>query len=54
MAEGVAAGYTQKDAGNWLAKARLLVEKILAIRAQSVEVRGHARWFPIFKELRTR
>ncbi len=46
MAEGVAAGYTQKDAGNWLAKARLLVEEIPAIRAQSVEARGHARWFP--------
>lgn len=46
MSEGVAAGYTQKDAGNWLAKARLLVEEIPAIRAQSVEARGHARWFP--------
>ncbi len=46
MAEGVAAGYTQKDAGNWLAKARLLVEEIPVIRAQSVEARGHARWFP--------
>jgi hypothetical protein len=46
MSEGVAAGYTQKDAGNWLAKARLLIEEIPAIRAQSVEARGHARWFP--------
>jgi hypothetical protein len=46
MSEGVAAGYTQKDAGNWLAKARLLMEAIPAIRAQSVEARGHARWFP--------
>jgi len=46
MSEGVAAGYTQKDAGNWLAKARLLVEEIHAIRAQSVEARSHARWFP--------
>jgi hypothetical protein len=46
MSEGVAAGYTQKDAGNWLAKARLLVEEIPAIRAQSVEARSHARWFP--------
>jgi hypothetical protein len=42
----VAAGYTQKEAGNWLAKARLLVEEIPAIRAQSVEARSHARWFP--------
>lgn len=46
MSEGVAAGYTQKEAGNWLARARLLVEEIPAIRAQSVEARSHARWFP--------
>jgi hypothetical protein len=46
MAEGVAAGYTQKEAGNWLAQARLLVEEVPAIRAQSVEARSHARWFP--------
>ena len=46
MSEGVAAGYTQKEAGHWLAKARLLIEDIPAIRAQSVEARGHARWFP--------
>ena len=46
MSEGVAAGYSQKEAGNWLAKARLLVEEIPAIRAQSVEARSHARWFP--------
>ena len=46
MSEGVASGYQQKDAGNWLAKARLLIEEIPAVRAQSVEARGHARWFP--------
>lgn len=46
MSEGVAAGYTQKDAGQWLANARLLVEEIPAIRSQSVEARSHARWFP--------
>jgi hypothetical protein len=46
MSEGVAAGYTQKEAGNWLAKARLLIEDIPALRSQSVEARGHARWFP--------
>jgi hypothetical protein len=49
MSEGVATGYTQKAAGNWLAKARLLNEEIPAIRAQSVEARGHARWFPTAK-----
>jgi hypothetical protein len=46
MSEGVAGGYTQKDAGHWLASARLLVEEIPAIRSQSVEARSHARWFP--------
>ena len=46
MSEGVAAGYTRKDAGSWLARARLLVEEVPAIRAQSVEARSHARWFP--------
>lgn len=46
MSEGVAAGYTKKDAGNWLARARLLVEEVPAIRSQSVEARSHARWFP--------
>lgn len=46
MSEGVAAGYTQKDAGQWLASARLLVEEVPAIRSQSVEARSHARWFP--------
>lgn len=46
MSEGVAAGYSQKDAGLWLASARLLVEEIPAIRSQSVEARTHARWFP--------
>lgn len=45
MSEGVASGYTQKEAGNWLAKARILNEEIPVIRAQSVEARGHARWF---------
>ena len=46
MSEGVAAGYTQKEAGQWLAAARLLVEEVPAIRLQSVEARSHARWFP--------
>jgi hypothetical protein len=46
MSEGVAGGYTRKDAGSWLARARLLVEEVPAIRAQSVEARSHARWFP--------
>jgi hypothetical protein len=46
MSEGVAAGYSLKNAGTWLAKARLLIEEIPSIRSQGVEARGHARWFP--------
>ena len=46
MSEGVAAGYSQKEAGHWLAKARLLIEDVPSIRSQAIEARGHARWFP--------
>lgn len=44
MSEGVAAGYTQKDAAQWLSRGRLLIEEIPTIRAQSVEAKGYARW----------
>ena len=44
MSEGVAAGYKQKDAADWLTRGRLLVEEIPAIRAQYVEAKGYARW----------
>ncbi len=46
MSEGVAAGYNQRQAGDWLAKARLLVEEIPSVRAQALEAKGHAKWFP--------
>ena len=46
MSEGVAAGFDQEEAGHWLAKARLLVEEIPGVRAQALEARGHAKWFP--------
>ena len=46
MSEGVAASYSQKEAGHWLAKARLLIEDVPSIRSQAIEARGHARWFP--------
>jgi len=47
MAEGVAAGFTQKQAGNWLAKARLLVEEIPKLRSQALEAKQFARWSPL-------
>ena len=46
MSEGVAGGYNQKQSGDWLAKARLLVEEIPAVRAQALEAKAHAKWFP--------
>lgn len=50
MSEAVAAGYSQDIAGNLLAKARLLVEEIPQVRAQALEARSYARWFPTAKK----
>ena len=50
MSEGVAAGFSQEDAGNWLAKGRLLIEEIPKVRTQSLEAKAHARWFPTADE----
>jgi len=47
MAEGVAAGFNQKQAGTWLAKARLLVEEIPTLRSQAIEAKQYARWSPL-------
>ena len=47
MAEGVAAGFTQKQAGSWLAKARLLVEEIPTLRSQALEAKQYAKWSPL-------
>ena len=47
MAEGVAAGFNQKQSGAWLAKARLLVEEIPILRSQAIEAKRYARWSPL-------
>jgi uncharacterized membrane protein YgaE (UPF0421/DUF939 family) len=47
MAEGVAAGFNQKQAGSWLAKARLLAEEIPTLRSQAIEAKQYARWSPL-------
>lgn len=47
MAEGVAEGFTQKESGAWLSKARLLVEEIPVLRLQSLEAKRYARWSPL-------
>ena len=50
MSEGVASSFTQKQAGNWLAKARLLVEEIPDLRSQAIEAREYAKWSPLVEE----
>jgi uncharacterized membrane protein YgaE (UPF0421/DUF939 family) len=47
MAEGVAAGFNQKQSGAWLSKARLLVEEIPMLRSQAIEAKRYARWSPL-------
>ena len=47
MAEGVAASFNQKQAGNWLAKARLLAEEIPTLRSQAIEAKQYAKWSPL-------
>lgn len=47
MAQGVSSGFSQKQAGSWLAKARLLVEEIPNLRSQAIEARRYARWSPL-------
>ena len=47
MAEGVVAGFTQKQSGAWLSKARLLVEEIPILRSQAIEAKRYARWSPL-------
>ena len=47
MAEGVAVGFTQKQSGAWLSKARLLVEEIPILRSQAIEAKRYARWSPL-------
>jgi hypothetical protein len=47
MAEGVAGGFTQKQAGAWLSRARLLVEEIPTLRSQAIEAKRYAKWSPL-------
>ena len=50
MSEDVVAGYTPEIASSNLAKARLLIEEIPQVRAQALEARSYARWFPTAKK----
>jgi uncharacterized membrane protein YgaE (UPF0421/DUF939 family) len=46
LSEAVAAGYSQEIAGKLLTKARFLVEEIPKLRAEALESRSYAQWFP--------
>jgi hypothetical protein len=47
MSEGVAAGYSQEDAGHWLARARALVRTLPELRLQIGEARGYTKWIRV-------
>jgi uncharacterized membrane protein YccC len=47
MAEGVASGYSQVEAGKWLSRARILIEDIPNVRSQALEAKKYARWSPL-------
>lgn len=50
MAEGVAVGYTEVEAGRWLGQGRALIEEIPKLRAQALEAKRYARWSPLEAE----
>ena len=50
MSEAVFYGYTTDIAGKMLGHARLLTEEIPSVRAQALEARSYARWFPTAQE----
>jgi hypothetical protein len=47
MSEGVASGYSQEDAGHWLARSRALVRKLPELRMQIGEAKGYTRWIRV-------
>ena len=44
MSEGVAAGYSQEDAGHWLARSRALVRRLPELRLQTNDAKGYSKW----------
>ena len=47
MSVGIAAGPDRAMAGRWLARARVLTTRVPRLRAQALEARDYARWFPM-------
>ncbi|HUW87331.1 MAG TPA: FUSC family protein [Candidatus Paceibacterota bacterium] len=50
MSEAVFYGYTRDIAAKMLGAARVLMEEIPTVRAQALEARSYARWFPMARE----
>jgi uncharacterized membrane protein YgaE (UPF0421/DUF939 family) len=50
MAEGIASGYGEAEAGHWLSQGRALIEEIPKLRAQALEAKRYARWSPLEAE----
>lgn len=47
MALGVERGFDRIESGRWLARARVLTSRVPRVRAQALEARDYARWFPM-------
>ncbi len=50
MSEGIMSNFTKSETGKWLGKARMLIEVIPPLRAQSIEARNYAKWNPLIDE----
>lgn len=47
MSEGVADGFDQDEAAEWLAQGRKLVASVPELRQQAIEARQYAKWSPL-------
>lgn len=47
MSVGVERGFERAESGRWLARARVLTSRVPQVRAQALEARDYARWFPM-------
>jgi hypothetical protein len=47
MSVGTEHGFDRSESGRWLARARVLTSRVPRVRAQALEARDYARWFPL-------
>ena len=47
MSVGTERGFDRTESGRWLARARVLTSRVPRVRAQALEARDYARWFPM-------